>query len=152
MADGGDHDWEEIFAGYRSAVDWPVAAFYAPLMHRYPASKVVLTVRDPEDWYRSAKATIMPSAEKYEEDSTPMTRRIIWDGTFSGRVHDKEHALSVYRDHVARVKERVPQDRLLVYDARDGWNPLCRFLHVPVPVEPYPHRNTTKEFHERDRG
>lgn len=150
LAEGGDHDWDEIFDGYRSAVDWPVAAFYEPLMHRYPGSKVVLTMRDPEDWYRSAQATIMPSAERYEEQTSPMTRRIIWEGTFSGRVHDKEHALAVYRRHVAEVQERVPPERLLMYDVRDGWGPLCAFLEVPVPPDPYPHRNTTREFQARD--
>ena len=152
MAEGADHDWEEILAGYRSAVDWPAAAFYAPLMERYPEAKVVLTVRDPEAWYESARATIVPDPERLGEDTSPMTRRVIWDGVFDGRVHDREHALAVFRRHVAEVRARVPRERLLVYDVREGWEPLCAFLGVPVPAEPYPHRNTTEEFHARERG
>ena len=152
MAEGGSHDWDEIFAGYRSAVDWPVAAFYEPLMHRYPGSKVVLTVRDPQAWYHSARATIIPSPDDYEERSSAMTRRIIWDGVFGGRVHDREHALATFQAHIAEVKERVPADRLLVYDVADGWGPLCAFLGVGVPPQPYPHRNTTEEFLDRDRA
>jgi len=151
IGEGEGHDWEEIFAGYRSAVDWPASAFYEPLMHRYPGSKVVLTARDPEAWYASALATIIPSREDLDAGkSSPMVRRIVWDGVFDGRVHDREHALAVYRRHLREVRERVPADRLLMYDAKDGWGPLCAFLGVPVPAEPYPHRNTTKEFHERE--
>src|SRR5215203_1969650 len=51
-------DWEEIFRGYRATVDWPGAAFYEELMERYPEAKVILTVRDPERWYESARSTI----------------------------------------------------------------------------------------------
>ncbi len=39
-------------------MDWPACSFYKQLMAAYPAAKVVLGVRDPEKWYRSAKATI----------------------------------------------------------------------------------------------
>ena len=59
-ADGREVDWEALFRGYRSAVDWPVCAFYQELASRYPEAKVILTVRDPERWYRSAVDTIFP--------------------------------------------------------------------------------------------
>lgn len=153
MAEGRGGDWEEIFDGFRSAVDWPVAAFYEPLMRRYPGAKVVLSVREPEAWYASALKTIAPpreeTAETPETTQSRMARRIIWDGVFDGRFHDKAHALAVFERSMAEVKARVPQERLLVYDAQEGWEPLCRFLGVEVPAEPYPHRNTTEQFLER---
>lgn len=150
MAEGRGGDWEEIFAGFHSAVDWPVAAFYEPLMRRYPDAKVVLTVRDPEAWYESAKRTIAPSPEDTRSGTgSRMPRLVIWDGVFGGRFHDKAHALAVFERHAAEVKERVPAGRLLVYDPSDGWGPLCRFLGVDVPTQPYPHRNTTEQFLER---
>jgi Sulfotransferase domain len=40
----------------------------------------------------------------------------------------------------------VPPERLLVYEVGDGWEPLCRFLGVPVPDEPFPHVNATEAF------
>jgi hypothetical protein len=40
-------EWEDVFHAYQSAVDWPSAAFYEPLMERYPDARVILTVRDP---------------------------------------------------------------------------------------------------------
>lgn len=51
-------DWEEVFAGYRSTLDWPGCAFYEELMARYPDAKVLLTVRDADRWYESAYITI----------------------------------------------------------------------------------------------
>lgn len=44
----GRPDWEKIFQGYRAAVDWPSATFYAELAAAYPGAKVILTERDPE--------------------------------------------------------------------------------------------------------
>lgn len=149
MADGRGGDWEEIFRDFRSAVDWPVAAFYEPLMRHYPQAKVVLTVRDGEAWYESARKTIAAPPPEAERPGSSMPKRIIWDGVFGGRFRDKEHALAVFERNTAEVKSRVPADRLLVYDAQDGWEPLCRFLGVAIPAEPYPHQNTTEQFLER---
>ncbi|XQJ30038.1 hypothetical protein NXY56_006116 [Leishmania guyanensis] len=42
-------------------------------------------------------------------------------------------ALDLFEQH---VKEVVPRDRLLVYRVGDGWQPLCDFLQVPVPMAP----------------
>src|SRR5262245_46987453 len=50
--------WERLLAGFRAAVDWPACAFWPELMDAYPRAKVVLTVRDPDAWYASARKTI----------------------------------------------------------------------------------------------
>ena len=39
--------------------------------------------------------------------------------------------------------------RLLVFSVDQGWEPLCKFLDVPVPSTPYPLTNTTEEFRAR---
>jgi hypothetical protein len=45
------------------------------------------------------------------------------------------------------VQATVPADRLLVFDVKQGWEPLCRFLDVPVPAgEPFPHINSATEY------
>src|SRR3712207_4341541 len=53
-------EWEALVRGYRAVVDWPVCAFYHELARRYPEARVILTVRDPERWCRSAVDTIFP--------------------------------------------------------------------------------------------
>ena len=154
-AEGQPVDWGELFAGYNAAVDWPACSFYAQLMEVYPQAKVLLTVRDPEAWYESVMHTIYPSST--EEAASPdarahrhMVKTLIWQGTFDGRFNDKQYALAVFEQHNQEVKNSVPADRLLVYDVKEGWEPLCRFLDVPVPAgTPFPRLNDTAEFQRR---
>ena len=47
------------------------------------------------------------------------------------------------------VKQMVPSDRLLVWSAEQGWDPLCEFLEMPVPQAPFPHLNDKDMFIER---
>jgi hypothetical protein len=78
-----------------------------------------------------------------------MTRELILERTFDGRLDDPAHAIAVFERHNQAVRDGIPAQRLLIYDAGAGWEPLCTFLDRPVPDEPYPHRNTRKEFHDR---
>ncbi len=42
----------------------------------------------------------------------------------------------------------VPPDKLLIMDVKDGWEPLCKFLEVPVPDEPMPRANDAARAEE----
>jgi len=75
-----------------------------------------------------------------------LTELLVWEGIFEGRIDDRQHAISVYEAWTERVVATVPADRLLVFDVRDGWEPLCEFLEVPVPDVPYPRRNDRAEM------
>ena len=44
------------------------------------------------------------------------------------------------------MRAEIPADRLIDWQAGDGWGPICAKLGVPVPDEPFPHVNTTAEF------
>ncbi len=153
-AAGGDPaDWDGLFRGYRSAVDWPVCAFYRELAERYPEAKVILTLRDPGRWYRSAAETIFPVMTGSPAGDDPvalaqarMAREVIAERTFGGRVDDRAHAIAVYERHAEEVRRTVPPGRLLVYEVAEGWGPLCRFLGQPEPAEPFPRANTTEDF------
>jgi len=81
-----------------------------------------------------------------------MARALFWEGLFDGRFLDKEHAIRIYERHNEEVKRCVPAERLLVFDVKQGWEPLCQFLGVPVPEGvPFPHLNDTAEFQRRVR-
>ena len=80
-----------------------------------------------------------------------MVQRAIWLGVFGGRFEDKEHTREVFERHIAEVKAHVPADQLLVYQVKEGWQPLCEFLGCEVPVEAFPHLNDTAAFHKRLR-
>jgi len=146
----GKPDWAQIFAGYSSTVDWPSATFYKELADAYPEAKVILTLRDPEAWYRSTQATIF--AREFPPNSEEPFLRMVSKCVgrlFDQRMHDKETLISVYNRHNETVQKVIPAERLLVYDVAEGWAPLCGFLGVPVPDSPMPKVNTTEEFQAR---
>jgi len=149
-ADGKPVDWEEVFAGYRSTVDWPSATFYKELADAYPDAKVILTVRDPEAWFTSTQATIFSS--RIFEDATSdwgrMVLKVVGD-LFDREMSNKAKLIDVYNRHNETVQRVIPAERLLVYDLSEGWDPLCSFLGVPVPDEPMPNTNSTEDFKRR---
>ena len=148
-ADGRPVDWEEVFAGYGSTVDWPSATFYKQLANAYPEAKVILTVRDPEAWFASTQATIFSRhiRDDTEDDWQRMVLKVIGD-LFDRRMTDKAKLIEVYQRHNEEVRRTIPQERLLVYEVADGWEPLCRFLDAVVPNESMPRANSTDEFRQ----
>ncbi len=148
----GKPDWDAIFEGYASTVDWPSAAYWKAIHAHYPEAKVILTTRSAESWYDSFSETIawlMATPDMLPPHLGPwlqMGRDLIATKTFGGRPTDREHAIAVFNAYEAEVKRTVPADRLLVFQASDGWEPLCRFLGKPVPATPYPRTNTKDEF------
>jgi hypothetical protein len=143
----GKPQWDRIFQGYRAAVDWPTATFYAGLADHYPDAKVVLTERDPESWFKSTQATIFnfPMDPQTTDPWQRMVQRVVGD-LFDLDMHNHDKVISVFKAHNARVREVIPADRLLVYEVAQGWEPLCRFLEVAVPDGPMPKVNSTEEF------
>ncbi|MEH6558096.1 MAG: sulfotransferase family protein [Oceanicoccus sp.] len=152
----GSCDWDTLFNGYRAAVDWPACNYWQEYSELYPTAKVILSLRDPESWFDSVHKTIYPATKMALESDDPALKRwavwsnqLIWENTFNGRIDDKEYAIQVFNDHVARVKKAIPADRLLVFRAADGWAPLCKFLECEVPNEDYPRVNSSEEFARR---
>jgi hypothetical protein len=146
-------DWDLLFQDYRSAVDFPAAAFYRDLADHYPAAKVILTVRDRARWYESFIATIRNPMTSRMPDGLAqwgdMVHKVIVEHMFGGDVTDQAHVIACYERHNEEVKRTIPSARLLVYDVLQGWLPLCDFLGVAFPDEPFPKVNTTAEFQER---
>jgi hypothetical protein len=72
-----------------------------------------------------------------------MARKAVLAETFDNRFEDKAYAVEVFKRHTQEVRDAIDPARLLVFDVREGWAPLCRFLEVPVPDEPFPRLNDT---------
>ncbi|HJM71553.1 MAG TPA: sulfotransferase [Gammaproteobacteria bacterium] len=152
-------DWDEVFKDYNSAVDWPAAAYYKELSEKYPDAKVILGMRDAGSWYDSASTTIYQMSQNFPKWIRlifPRTKKLfkmidktIFGEVFSYRFEERESAMQVFNDHVEEVKRSIPEERLLMHSAKDGWEPLCAFLDVPVPEEPYPWVNDSKIFARR---
>ena len=157
-------DWDAWMDGYQATVDFPLCMYYKEMMEKYPDAKVVLNVRDPEKWFESASSTIFragPNAfqkmmMRFVAIFSPKVRRMIpaikvaertiMQEMFEGNAFDKETAIRVFNEHNEEVKRSVPADRLLVYSVKEGWEPLCAFLGVPVPDEPFPRVNERGNF------
>jgi len=150
---GEQVDWDELFMGYKAAVDFPSCTFWRELYKYYPESKVILTKRDPERWHESILRTIYPAFLAMQASDNPDRRSagewidvMVYRGVFADRIEDKAHAIGVYNAHNQAVVQCIPSHRLLVMDGEQTWEPLCRFLDCPIPEEPYPVLNTSEEF------
>lgn len=143
----GHPRWEQIFEGFTATVDFPACTSYRALAEHYPEAKVVLSVRDPEKWYRSTQDTIFaPHWIDYlpQTEASGFLQATIND-YFDGRMHDREHLLQRFEEHIEEVTTTIPPERLMVFDVAQGWEPLCQFLGVTAPSGDFPHVNDTKE-------
>lgn len=156
-------DWPALYTGYRATVDWPSANFWRELLAQYPEAKVILTLRDSQQWYTSVMNTIWNLSSKSlaegqrrgdEEmiERAMMGHEVIWGGVFDDRMDDRDYVIGCYERHNQEVIDTVPADQLLVYRPGDGWEPLCAFLQQPVPDRDYPKVNSTEDFLETWRN
>lgn len=147
----GRPDWSAIYSGYESDVDWRTAGFCRELATAYPSARFVLTVRRPESWAASFSETIgkvMLMADQLPDETQDWLRMAIRVRTRTGLPAGlgKAELEGAFRAPTEGVKAAVPAERLLVYDVKEGWEPLCRFLGLPVPEEPLPRTNGRVEF------
>jgi hypothetical protein len=160
---GETPNYDLLFRDYQSCTDFPAALYYREFMQQYPNSKVVLTVRDADKWYESATNTILREIPSFflalirffglfskTAQAYPAIHhyavRIIHRGIFEGRVHDREHTKAIFNAWNEEVTRTVPAERLLVFQVKDGWEPLCHFLGVSVPSTPFPRSNDGASF------
>jgi hypothetical protein len=147
----GERNWDAVFAGFSSAVDYPACTYWRELAAFYPDAKVILSVRDPETWFDSVSTTIFSDALLGKLAQGPV--KLFFDGAvtadFGDRIGDRKFMVDYFRRRTAEVQAEISPDRLLVFEARQGWEPLCAFLGVPVPDVPYPRTNSREEMLER---
>ena len=153
---GEPWDAEATLAGYRSSLDFPSCVVWRELAAANPTSKVLLTTRSSESWWRSFDATIGPAMRDQAPDPALPGVRDLFDAldevVFSGRSDDRATAVAACEAHNAAVIAEVPSERLLVHEVGSGWEPLCAFLGLDVPDEPFPRSNSTEEFLARSDG
>ncbi len=146
--DGRPVDWGELMKDYTAVVDWPGGSFWPELSSANPDALVLLSVRDPDQWYTSCSNTIFSGiramVEQGDEWMAAMTRLL--GERFSDQIEDRDAMIAAFQKHNDAVRAGVPKERLLEWTAADGWDPICERLGLPVPSEPFPVTNTTEEF------
>jgi hypothetical protein len=149
----GAPDWEAIYGPYTATVDWPGAAFWRELADAYPDAKVLLTERDPNDWFESYAATVAkPIREGGFGTWDDMVREVIVERDLEGKPDDRDALIDAFVRHNAAVRATIAPDRLLPFEVTHGWEPLCAFLDRPVPDEPFPNTNSRESFFRRNSG
>jgi hypothetical protein len=136
-------------------------------MEKYPDAKMIHTVRNPESWYKSFGNTIVRQSKPSLKQILSMTLRLPFSAKLRGQLRvfkfagkfmkkfmpdgfeNKDKTIAAFNQWNKDVMNTVPKEKLLVYDVKEGWGPLCIFLNVPVPENPFPHSNTTAEFNAR---
>jgi len=162
-----EEEWREFIRSERlsAAVDYPMSLFWRELMDIYPNAKVLFTDRDPVKWYESVMNTVY-QITKFMHGFINLPLKPFLKGlkiaeaipyvTYTGEMGKKyprgmfgvieggeEEAVRFFNDLKKEVIAQVPPERLLVWQVKEGWAPLCAFLGVPVPDEPFPNTNDT---------
>lgn len=149
---------------YDACVDNPACMYWKEISDAFPEAKVVLTVRKAEGWAKSYQ-TLQDFLGKLEwifgifayvgiqrfarfirvaagnkrnfwAKSLPIPRLVSQIPTPS-----TAELVAFYPTWTEDVQKRCPKEKLLTFDVRDGWEPLCKFLDKPVPDMPFPNSN-----------
>ena len=157
--DQKNYDWENIYKGYGACLDFPSCNYYKELMEFYPDAKVILNLRDDKSWVKSwnvlnnkiLKSFTFRFIAKLPNTSFKLQKDIHNEmilgprGAFQNAKTDEEK-MKRFNEWNQSVIDNVPKDRLLIYKASEGWEPICKFLNVDVPDIPFPYKNKTKNM------
>lgn len=138
----------EQLQGYTITCEYPCIRLVEEQMALYPDAKVICTIRDQESWWRSFKPL-------WELSSTAaMSIGLFWLPTLrylALYVRGVERACypdgfrdngpGIYDEHIEYLRRVVPKEKLHFFSVKEGWEPLCKILDVPVPDEPFPRAN-----------
>jgi hypothetical protein len=151
----------EALAGFPSSVDWPGSFYYEQLMEAHPEAKVLLSVRDGEAWELSMRQTIYDVlyGDSLVNDLARARARVdtewraynelmqgMWSDIGLTEGPAPGSLAGIMERYNERVRATVPHERLLEWSPRDGWEPLCAFLEIPVPEAPFPRLNDGQFF------
>ncbi|KAK7413485.1 hypothetical protein QQX98_007633 [Neonectria punicea] len=158
----GREEFDHLLGHCGAICDYPANVFGPELVEAYPDSKVVLVERDVDAWHKSFDESIIDVlynpvwrflaaiGARYVTEVNALTT--MW-AKHVFRATNKQglqaNARDGYRRHYQTVRATTPPERLLEYDLKDGWEPLCKFLGKPVPDVPFPRINDKESFHEK---
>ncbi|KAF7290867.1 hypothetical protein MKEN_01494200 [Mycena kentingensis (nom. inval.)] len=166
-------EWDQLLGHCQAVTDAPAMVFAKELIAAYPDAKVILTLREPESWWRSFTTTIVPllysrPVRLLEYIDTGLARllpliRLINLAVMGlppkvttldaiRRDFPPERGVLRFEEHAAMIRALVPSENLLEYRPGDGWAPLCAFLGKEVPQAAYPQRNDAASFGEEMRA
>ena len=140
----------ERLNGFAAITDAPGASLVPELMELFPNAKVICTVRNPDSWVKSMAGTSSAATMwflRFVLFPLPTLRYFVdyvnelrnqWVHLYGER---EPVTQLTWDNHITWLKEVVPKDRLVFFDVKDGWQPLCEALGKEVPDMPFPSVN-----------
>ena len=151
-------DYKQVFKNYTATVDSPACFCWKDLLDENQEAKVILSVRDNSDvWYKSYKETVLRFLSlsgfganvNYILFSRVRVIKKLFDvleKKINKDPNSKKDCIEYYESFNQDVIEKCPKEKLLVFNVKEGWEPLCNFLNVPIPDCEFPRVNDTNEF------
>jgi len=154
---GKPTDFRQLMNGFRATVDNPGCDFVPELFAAFPKAKVILGLRDsPEAWWTSCSSTVYRMSYlsfqitvfpiPFLRAQSPLINSILkykWKARYG-----VNSGPEVYVRHVEFIRKLIPKEQLLEFNVKEGWEPLCKFLGVPVPNIPFPRTNDAAEINK----
>ena len=158
---------KEHFKEYASVQDAPAVVYWDKILEAYPNAKVVMSTRPFDCWYRSVNNSIifgwpgcperywgiffLSKLSPFWYRWTDMIR-VGWIKKFFKDDTSKAGFERAFTEWHKQVKEKCPKDNLLIFDVKEGWEPLCKFLGKPIPDVPFPNLNDTAQMQQLHRA
>ena len=153
---GTKPDVRRVYQNADVCIDIPGLFFFEEILEGFPDCKVILSVREEDPWIESLVRQLDSLyALRFKPVSmlSPTARKMeyVFD-SFLDAIYGSCNTRSTCvirkrcRIHNHRVKSIVPADKLLVYNVKQGWKPLCDFLECDVPTVAFPHENIKSEI------
>ena len=163
--------WKVLLKDFDAVVDFPFSAVYADILVAFPQAKVILTVRDPNEWFDSISRTWWflgkvvntpichgfglcgrANAIKQMSDAYMLKTLNMTLDEFLKDYHTKPEilrskAVSAFTQNHNQVTSRIPTERLLVFNVTEhGYLELNKFLGIPAQKLKFPHSYDTISY------
>eukprot|EP01084_Bolivina_argentea_P233098 392663_1 len=159
-------EWLKLIQCY-TIMDTPVVHAWQQIFAQYPDCKVILSVRDFDNWWISYENSLRnltgPTIQLCAKTDT-FIRDVLKDvakhHTGNGYTGAEEllslneeqrrkiYKHDIYDKHIEEVKSIVPKEQLLIFDVNNGWTELCNFLQVSIPNKPFPKINNSDQLNQ----
>ncbi|KNG84588.1 hypothetical protein ANOM_007889 [Aspergillus nomiae NRRL 13137] len=148
-------EMDQLTSDFDAIIDTPCCLLVDELIAAYPTAKVILNYRDPHRWLESMQDTVFAAArwpswrilaytDPHYAGAIVQHHITLWDEIWGG--DEGKRCLEMFVEHYNYVRKVVPPERLLEYQVQEGWGPLCHFLEVEEPKEPFPVVHTGAQF------
>lgn len=147
----GPREFHKLLHNYNAVTDAPCVNFSEELLAAYPEARVILTTRDPQTWLASMESSYYNILSwrgwpflRWLHPGIPIfsdVLHLILEDWTSGEWNNRSALLAGAEAHNANIREIVPAEKLLEFRVQEGWEPLCKFLNVEIPDEPFPREN-----------